>query len=96
MAKKNDQARNPERSYEIGKGKPPRHSQFKKGQGSANPRGRPRKTSPEEQARRVLKKLVEEVVTIREGKRTMKVTAFEAYARRLRAQALIPNPISQN
>ena len=74
--------------YEVGKGKPPRHSQFKKGQSSANPRGRPPKPSPEEQARRALKKLVEEIVTIREGKRTLRVTAFEAYVRRQRALAL--------
>ena len=32
--------------YEIGYGKPPRHSQFKKGV-CANPRGRPRRFNPE-------------------------------------------------
>ena len=32
--------------YEIGYGKPPRHSQFKKGV-CANPRGRPRRVKPE-------------------------------------------------
>ena len=30
-------------SSEVGYGKPPRHSRFKKGEASANPRGRPRK-----------------------------------------------------
>src|SRR5271167_4705996 len=29
--------------YEVGYGKPPRHTRFKKGEASANPRGRPRK-----------------------------------------------------
>lgn len=29
--------------YEVGYGKPPRHTRFKKGETSANPRGRPRK-----------------------------------------------------
>lgn len=78
----------PERHYEVGKGKPPMHTRFEKGQPSANPRGRPRKLSLEEQAKRELKKLLEEKVTIREGHRTMKVTALEAYVRRLRAKAL--------
>jgi Family of unknown function (DUF5681) len=29
--------------YEVGYGKPPRHTRFKQGEASANPRGRPRK-----------------------------------------------------
>ncbi len=29
--------------YEVGYGKPPRHTRFKKGEPSANPRGRPAK-----------------------------------------------------
>ncbi len=35
-----------------------------------------------------MKELLAEMVTIREGNRTMRVTALEAYVRRLRAQAL--------
>jgi hypothetical protein len=78
----------PARDYEVGKGKPPKHTQFKKGEQRANRGGRPRKLTAEEQARRKLKELLEELVTIREGNRTMRVTAFEAYVRRLRASAL--------
>jgi hypothetical protein len=87
MGKADSQAK-PERTYEVGKGKPPKHTQFKKGEKRENRGGRPRKLSPEEQARRKLKELLEELVTIREGNRTMRVTAFEAYVRRLRANAL--------
>lgn len=76
------------KDYEVGRGKPPKHTQFKKGEQRANRGGRPRKLSIEEQARLKLKELVEELVTIREGNRTMRVTAFEAYVRRLRASAL--------
>ena len=78
----------PTRDYEVGKGKPPKHTQFKKGDQRAKRGGRPRKLTPEEQAKRKLKELLGERVTIREGNRTMQVTAFEAYVRRLRAHAL--------
>jgi hypothetical protein len=35
----------PERTYEVGRGKPPKHSQFKSGQ-SGNPNGRHKKQAP--------------------------------------------------
>lgn len=88
MAKDDDKPGAPERSYEVGKGKPPRHTQFKPGERRANRGGRPRKPSQEEQARRTMSELLKETVRIREGERVMKVTAFEAYVRRLRAKAL--------
>ena len=78
----------PEEPYEVGPGKPPKHSQFKKGDARINRGGRPRKPTPEEQARRVLKKSLEEMVTIREANRSVRVSAFEAYVRQLRATAL--------
>jgi hypothetical protein len=83
-----DKAGASERPYAVGKGKPPRHTQFKKGDPRAKRGGRPRKPSPEEEARRKLKALLQEDVTIHESGRTLKVTAFEAWVRRLRAEAL--------
>jgi hypothetical protein len=85
---KADSRPKPERNYEVGRGKPPKHTQFKRGERRENRGGRPRKLSAEEQARRKLKELLEELVTIREGNRVMRVTALEAYVRRLRANAL--------
>lgn len=78
----------PEEPYEVGPGKPPKHSQFKIGDARINRGGRPRKPTPEEQARRVLKKSLQEMVTIREANRSVRVSAFEAYVRQLRATAL--------
>jgi hypothetical protein len=83
-----DKAGTPERPYEVGKGKPPLEHRFKKGDVRAKRGGRPRKPTPEEQARRNLKALLEEKIAIKEGDRRITVSAFEAYVRRLRAQAL--------
>ena len=88
MAKGDNRGTADELPYEVGRGKPPKHTQFKKGEQRAKRGGRPRKLTAEEQARRSLKEMIEEFVTIREGNRTMRVTAFEAYVRRLRADAL--------
>ena len=81
------------KDYEVGKGKPPKHTQFKKGEQRANRGGRPRKLSFEEQARRMAKGLIEEVMPVREGNRPMQMSALEAYVRRLRADALTKGSI---
>lgn len=44
--------------YEVGYGKPPRHTRFKKGEASANPRGRPRKNLAVSLAEGLNKKVV--------------------------------------
>jgi len=66
-----------EGSFKVGYGKPPRHTQFKKGQ-SGNPRGRQR-------GRRSIRSIVlttlEEKVWIREGERRRKVSKTEALIR---------------
>ena len=59
--------------YEIGKGKPPRHSRFKTGQ-SGNPKGRPRKPKPGE---RSLEDFANEIVTVRVKGRDVQFTKGE-------------------
>ena len=59
--------------YEVGYGKPPQHSRFKKGESSANPRGRPRKE--------MATLLFEGLVT--ENGRRRRITLREAITRQL-------------
>ena len=49
---------NDDQHYAVGKGKPPREHQFKKGQASPNPRGRPKGSSRQSQLERMLEKKV--------------------------------------
>jgi hypothetical protein len=56
--------------YRVGKGKPPREHQFKKGQPSPNPRGRPKGSSRESLLQKMLKKKV--WVTGTDGRRVRK------------------------
>ncbi|AMS40150.1 DUF5681 domain-containing protein [Aminobacter aminovorans] len=70
--------------YEIGYGKPPRRSQFKPGQ-SGNPKGRPKSAlSFKTLLTRELKQLVE----IREGNGTRKISKKEAAVKSLLQKAL--------
>jgi len=62
--------------YEVGYGKPPRHSRFKKGESSANPRGRPRK----EMATLLFEGLNKKVVVTENGRRR-KIAVREAILR---------------
>lgn len=50
--------RKPHEPYSVGKGKPPKEHQFKKGQPSPNPRGRPRGSTRESQLQKMLKRKV--------------------------------------
>jgi hypothetical protein len=61
-------------SYATGYAKPPKHTQFKKGQ-SENPKGRPKK--PKNLAALILKTLGEKVV-VKSPNRTQSMTKFEA------------------
>jgi uncharacterized protein DUF5681 len=67
-----------ERDYEIGYGKPPRHSRFKQGEPSANPRGRPRKNMTV-----LLVEGLNKKVTVTENGRRRKVTLREAITSQL-------------
>ncbi|WP_425052792.1 DUF5681 domain-containing protein [Psychromarinibacter sp. S121] len=76
-----------ERDYEVGYGKPPKHSRFKKGQ-SGNPRGRPKGAKGFKAS---LKRELATKVTVRDGNREMKISKAEAAAKRLMANALKGN-----
>jgi hypothetical protein len=74
--------RRPGAPYEVGFGKPPKHTRFKKG-GSGNPKGRPRKR-PDLYSE--LTKVLREKVAV-EGQQE-KITVQQALLLRLRDQAL--------
>jgi hypothetical protein len=76
--------RRPGDPYEVGFGKPPKRTRFKKGR-SGNPDGRPRK-KPDLYSE--LTKVLREKITITVDGQQEKVTVQQALLRRLRDQAL--------
>ena len=68
-----------QRDYEVGYGKPPRHTRFKKGQ-SGNPRGRPKgsKNLPT-----LLTEALNEAVVVAENGRRRKITMRQAIIKQL-------------
>ena len=64
--------------YEVSYGKPPRHTRFKKGEASANPRGRPRKNL----AASLIEGLNKRVVVTENGRRR-KIAVREAITSQL-------------
>ncbi|MEQ3708991.1 MAG: DUF5681 domain-containing protein [Tateyamaria sp.] len=70
--------------YEVGYGKPPKSTQFKKGQ-SGNRNGR-RKGAKGVQAN--LRRELEAKITVQENNRTVRITKAEALAKRLTTAAL--------
>jgi len=76
--------RRPGDPYEVGFGKPPKHTRFKKGQ-SGNPNGRPRK-KPDLYLE--LTEVLHENVTVTVDGQPEKVTVQQALLLRLRDQAL--------
>jgi hypothetical protein len=71
--------RDQKRDYEVGYGKPPRHTRFKKGQ-SGNPRGRPKgsKNLPT-----LLTEALNEAVVVAENGRRRKITMRQAIIKQL-------------
>jgi hypothetical protein len=67
------------RPYEVGYGKPPVHTRFKKG-ASGNPRGASRKVKLR-RARTLALKEAYRLVTVREGDKTMRLPAIQAVMR---------------
>ena len=74
----------PDRDYEVGYGKPPKHTQFKPGQ-SGNPRGRPRRTKNIE---RLIQAELDKVITVTEGGRTKHATKRELIVTQLINRAI--------
>lgn len=70
--------------YEVGYGKPPKHSRFKKGR-SGNPKGRPK--GAKGVGASIMREL-ERKVTIREGGQEVTISKAEALAKRFMHKAL--------
>ena len=68
-----------ERVYEVGYGKPPRHTRFRKGQ-SGNPRGRPKESK---NLATLLKEALNEPVIVAENGGRRKITMREAIIKQL-------------
>jgi Family of unknown function (DUF5681) len=81
-------------NYEVGYGKPPVHTRFRKGQ-SGNPRGSIPKRTPVERANWVMLQEAYRPVTVREGERTMRMPAIAAIFRSQLASGLKGNGPAQ-
>ena len=80
--------------YEVGYGKPPVQTRFRKGQ-SGNPRGSYRKSEPWDRANQLMLKEAYRSVTVRDGDRTMKMPAIAAIFRSQLAKGLKGNGPAQ-
>lgn len=91
-----------EAGYEVGYKKPPRSGQFKKGEPSRNPRGRPRKKRkaqrPLPNAVRIAERILSESrrpVKIRENGKVEEIPTIDAVLRALAARAMQGNARAQ-
>lgn len=74
--------------YAVGYGKPPKHSQFKKGQ-SGNPKGRPKKSR---NLRTLIQEELETMVILQENGKQIKTTKAAAMSKRIVNKALSGDP----
>ncbi len=72
------------KDYEVGYGKPPKATRFKKGR-SGNPKGRPKGAKGVNAS---LKRELETKITVREGSHEIRISKAEAIAKRLTTGAL--------
>src|SRR5712671_5443607 len=70
---------------QVGYGKPPRHSRFRKGQ-SGNPRGRPKGS---ESAARLARRILNEKIVIRENGTRRTITRREAMLKQLANKGIL-------
>jgi hypothetical protein len=75
-------------SYAVGYGRPPKATQFKKGQ-SGNAQGRPRGSRP---VGAVLQKILGQRIAVTENGRTRRIPALEVMLRRLANDAMRNDP----
>jgi hypothetical protein len=80
--------------YEVGKGKPPVHTRFRKGQ-SGNPSGRPPGTTTALRARNLVLEEAYRMVTLEEGDDTVTLPALQAILRSQMALAAMGNGPAQ-
>lgn len=84
--------RRPDGDYEVGYGKPPQHSRFRKGQ-SGNPRGRPKgaRNKPAPASAEGLSAIILEeayrTIQVRDGDRTLPLSMAQAIMRSLAVNA---------
>ena len=72
------------KDYKSGYGKPPKHSQFKKGQ-SGNPKGRPKKSR---NIRQIIDNNLDDTVSVRENGKLKRLTYREALVRKILTDGL--------
>jgi len=70
--------------YEVGYRKPPKKTQFKKGQ-SGNPKGRPKKSRDRST---IIKEELEQIITVKEGNKTVTMTKGEAVIKQMVNKAI--------
>ena len=85
-----EKARNSE--YQVGYRRPPIHSRFKPGE-TGNRKGRPKE---HRNHRTIVEQVFNEKITIREGKKTRKVTKFEAMLQATMLKAMKGDPRAAN
>jgi hypothetical protein len=76
--------------HAVGYGRPPKATQFKKGQ-SGNPRGRPKGTRP---VGAVLQEILGQKVAVSENGKTRRLPALEVMLRRLANDAMRSEPVA--
>ena len=83
-----NQEPHPAQTYSVGKGRPPIQSRFKPGQ-SGNPKGRRRNSR---NMRTIVRVVLEENMSVREGERVRRMSAFEAFVRTVLRRAFKGEP----
>ena len=78
-------------SYEVGYGKPPRHTRFKKGR-SGNPRGRPKGAK---NLSTLFERELNERIMVTEAGRKRSLTKAEAFIKRLMNDGILGKPSAQ-